>query len=404
MNIKISLTNIQLFLFYSLIFLLPFGQLIKLPLNILQINIYATDIIIVFLLIFWGLSLLKRQKKLVFSKFGRPIVAFMTVSSFSLILAFPNYSTNELFISSLYFLRWVSYAGLFFFIISNFSSSNSFKKSKAVYNLLIVTIAFSAFLGLLQYFVIPDVSSLAGLDWDPHYFRLIGTFLDPGYSGFIYLIGLILILAKDKKSLLSYEYPIFFILYLAMVLTYSRSVYLAYFTVLLITAWFKKSKQFLLLSIIILMTSIALLPRPGGEGVRLERTSTATARINNWQQSLDLITKKPVFGYGFNTLRYTQRDLGFLAEESWKQSHSGAGLDSSFLYILSTTGVFGFIVYLWLLTMFFKTDFKKCNIFIKGFVVALISHSLFNNSLFYSFIMIYFWIITGMAAVIRNYK
>jgi O-antigen ligase len=146
------------------------------------------------------------------------------------------------------------------------------------------------------------------------------------------------------------------------------------------------------------------LPRPGGEGVRLERTSTATARINNWQQSLDLITKKPVFGYGFNTLRYTQRDLGFLAEESWKQSHSGAGLDSSFLYILSTTGVFGFIVYLWLLTMFFKTDFKKCNIFIKGFVVALISHSLFNNSLFYSFIMIYFWIITGMAAVIRNYK
>jgi len=337
MNIKISLTNIQLFLFYSLIFLLPFGQLIKLPLNILQINIYATDIIIVFLLIFWGLSLLKRQKKLVFSKFGRPIVAFMTVSSFSLILAFPNYSTNELFISSLYFLRWVSYAGLFFFIISNFSSSNSFKKSKAVYNLLIVTIAFSAFLGLLQYFVIPDVSSLAGLDWDPHYFRLIGTFLDPGYSGFIYLIGLILILAKDKKSLLSYEYPIFFILYLA------------YFTVLLITAWFKKSKQFLLLSIIILMTSIALLPRPGGEGVRLERTSTATARINNWQQSLDLITKKPVFGYGFNTLRYTQRDLGFLAEESWKQSHSGAGLDSSFLYILSTTGVFGFIVYL---TMF----------------------------------------------------
>ena len=41
-----------------------------------------------------------------------------------------------------------------------------------------------------------------------------------------------------------------------------------------------------------------MLPRPGGEGVRLGRTASTLARVDNFRESLEIFTNNPVFGVG----------------------------------------------------------------------------------------------------------
>jgi len=62
---------------------------------------------------------------------------------------------------------------------------------------------------------------------------------------------------------------------------------------------------------------------------------------------LRIIKDNPLFGVGFNSLRFMKRDYGFLNQD-WQESHSGAGVDSSVLFVWATTGVFGLGIYLWL--------------------------------------------------------
>jgi len=50
------------------------------------------------------------------------------------------------------------------------------------------------------------------------------------------------------------------------------------------------------------------------------------------------------FGVGYDTLRYVQRDYGFLDIDSL-YNHAASGSDSSLLYILATTGIFGLVIF-----------------------------------------------------------
>ena len=137
--------------------------------------------------------------------------------------------------------------------------------------------------------------------------------------------------------------------------------------------------------------TILLLPRPGGEGVRLERTTSSLARLENWKKGLEIIKDQPLFGVGFNTLRYAQKDYGFLTS-NWRKTHAGAGLDSSLLFVWATTGLTGLIVFLY----FLKGVFKTKSLVIKASLLALIAHSFFNNTLFYPWVIIWFWLILGL--------
>ena len=41
---------------------------------------------------------------------------------------------------------------------------------------------------VFNYFIFPDVRSLAVDQWDPHYYRLVGSLLDPGFTGIILVL------------------------------------------------------------------------------------------------------------------------------------------------------------------------------------------------------------------------
>ncbi len=388
--------KIILWLFYAYLILFPLGQLLRIPpqsTKLSEVHFFLTDVAAACMVVLWlGWKWFKKSKFLV-PPLTKPILLFATCCLLSLLVNTSLLSGREELIAGLYLVRWVVYAGLYFVIydlihnpkikISNFKIQ--------IPNLLIGVGVATATLGLLQYIFIPDTRFLEKYGWDPHLYRVIGTFFDPGFLGAILVLTLILIVALDweKKNRLLIFAGI--IVYLALALTYSRASYLAYLTGMGTIAWFKKSPKFFLTVFLVGAVTVFLLPRPEGEGVRLERESTIKYRIINWKQSLTIAQKNPVFGVGFNAYRYAQRRYGFLDIPEWQVTHAGAGADSSLLFILATTGIVGISFYLWLWWKIFKTR----GLIILASAFALLVHSTFVNSLLYPWLMAWMWILLG---------
>jgi O-antigen ligase len=124
-----------------------------------------------------------------------------------------------------------------------------------------------------------------------------------------------------------------------------------------------------------------------GNTVKLTRETSSLARITNWQESIVLIEKAPGFGYGFDTLRYLH------PSNSVVPSKAAAGLDSSILFVLATTGIIGLAAYLYLWIAMLLAG-KKSVVFLAS-SAALLVHSVFLNSLFYPWVMIWMWILVG---------
>lgn len=399
--------KIFLALIISLFIIFPFGQLNRFPLASIglelskypEANLYLLDLVVAGIGGCWLVSKLMRKKRPTFPLLTKPIFLFSVIAFLSLVFNSPLLSSGEVVVAGLYLFRWFVYA-LFYFALFDLLKSREGRKAgleKLLPNLLISAGVVSAGLGLLQYFLIPNLKFLKYLNWDPHYYRLVGTFLDPAFLGMILVFTLILLAGRLKKFPTLLGYLLFGLVYLALALTYSRSSYLAYLAGMGFIGWVKKAPAFLIVVILIGGLTLMVLPQPAGEGGQLARTYTIEARIRNWQQSAKIAGDNLLLGVGFNAYRYAQRDYGFL-KEGWKASHAGAGADSSFLFVLATTGIFGFVAYLW----FWREVMRISSLEVRASGLALITHSFFNNSLFYVWIMIWFW--TLLAAYQEKFK
>ncbi|MCX6816554.1 MAG: O-antigen ligase family protein [Candidatus Beckwithbacteria bacterium] len=334
-------------LIYLLFVCLAFGQLEKFSFA----PLYLHDLIIVCIL-------LLNHKAL---NFPKPVWFFLAACFLSLILAVFKLSFPTVLYSSLYLVRFASYAGLYPVI-------KSIKLNLKPW-LLSFGLTVAGF-GLLQYLFLPDTRFLASLNWDDHYFRVISTLADPAFVGAILVLTLILIALKFKS-----RWYLGLPVLVALFLTYSRSSYLSLLAAILGYAILKKKFKFLLLALVFL--ALPFLPRPGGEGVKLERLFSVTQRLENYQAGLRIIKSAPLFGLGFNTLRFYRQDF---------VSHAAAGLDNSFLFVAATSGLVGLLAYLNLLRFLWKKS-----LLVKISLVALIVHSFFQNTLFYPFVMIWLW-------------
>lgn len=381
-----------------LILSLPFGQLTRISIFRPEVHFYLHDLMIVFLII-WGLIKKKFNLKKIFKgNLTKPILAFFIVGLFSLLVNFHKHQTLQIFISSLYLWRWFFYAFVYWFCLEL-----SPRSKPKFYKLLIYASLALAVFGFIQYFFYPDFRAFEAYHWDPHYYRLLSTLLDPGFTGMIFVLGLILLVCYHWKEFQKFKiniyHLIFLIIYAALALTYARSAYLAYLVGFLVISLKKKTPRLFLFLLLLGIVTVWLLPRPGGEGVRLERTTSIEARLINWQQGFKIISNNPVFGVGFDTLRYVQKDYGFLGED-WQYSHAGAGLDSSLLFVLATTGLVGFLVYLW----FLKVALGGKSLIIEASLIALITHSFFNNTFFYPWVVLWLWIILALEEIKGNKK
>ncbi len=177
-------------------------------------------------------------------------------------------------------------------------------------------------------------------------------------------------------------------------MTYSRSSYAAFGVAAVYLAI--RMKQWKVMFALVVFTGLVfIIPRTSGNTLSLLRPDSTLARVGNWQESINLIVKAPVFGYGFDTLRFLAPASGVIP------SKAAAGLDSSILFILATTGIVGLCAYLFLITSMIRADTRALGPVFAASISALLVHSLFVNSLFYPWVMIWIWILAGVTTYDR---
>jgi O-antigen ligase len=157
----------------------------------------------------------------------------------------------------------------------------------------------------------------------------------------------------------------------------------------------KKFKKLLFLVAGFIVIAL-LLPTAKNHSIELFRTFSAIARIENYQTTLQIFSKSPVFGIGYNNMCLAyQKYIGFQDFSS----HSCSGSDSSLLMVLATTGVIGFMIFLNSVKRIAdNVKHSSYLVLLSACFSALLIHSLFSNSLFYSWIMGYFVVLLAVVA------
>lgn len=344
------------------------GQLVRLPVG--QGAITLLDLVVIFSIIF-------NLNKINFKKipfFVKAAFLFMGVAALSLLLSPLQLDLAQRTISFSYLLRFGSYI-MFGWIFKD-----------RLMEILKLSGLSLAVLGLLQFIIFPDLGSLKTLGWDPHYFRVVSTFLDPNFIGAFLVLTLILL----RKS-----YAGFTIVYLALLLTFSRSSYLMFLASGVLLAFFKESKKLFIATVILFLilllafqiyVSLVAIPR------NISREKSASSRLSAWEQGLKLWQKYPLLGVGFNAYRYGLKEMN-LGDEQFLKSHGASGNDASLLHVAATTGAIGLFVYLYFIFSLFKSSYPKNPVLLSA-LGGLLIHSLFSNSLFYPPILAWIMLIS----------
>lgn len=402
---------------------IPLGQLGKLPGLPEGLNVYITDLLVGVTVGWWLLYSLLVKKSIKTDKTGAAIIVFGFTALISLIAGTRFLvSSDELLVSVSYLVRWFVYAGLYFVVLDSRLRGNDKLKGFLIFSGVLLALA-----GFLQLLFFPDWSQFSYLGWDPHKNRLLSTFFDPNFTGIylVLIINLILLdvfyvrakeqqrLSREPKhsgELSTPEYlrsKIILLLCLlfcstALLLTFSRSAWLAMAVSIFVWGIFKWHKL-LFGAVLVAFLAYFAVPRvqtriAGG----FDPDDSAKLRFQSWNQTWQIAKENLPLGVGFNTFRYVQAEKGYF---DWRQplgGHSGAGSDSSLLFVLATTGVFGFFTYLYILLSksweYFKSKLggekmTSRGVLIVSITAALLMNSLFINSLFYPAVMVFYWVI-----------
>lgn len=342
------------------------GQLVRIPIG--QGAITLLDLVV---FSFVSINLGKINfKKMPF--FAKGAFLFIAVASLSLLLTPLQLEPQEWIVSFSYLLRFSFYI-MFGWIF----------KSHLIEILKLSGVAL-AILGLVQFIIFPDLSFLSVLGWDPHYFRIVSTFLDPNFTA-AFLVLTLLLLRKNYAS--------FALVYIALLLTFSRSGYSMFFVSFTAMAIFLKSWRLqiittglfaLLLLGFFIYTQTISLPR------NINRTESAAFRINTWQEGFKLFSQNPLTGIGFNAYRYGLKKYNLTDQQSLT-SHGSGSNDSSLLFVAATTGILGLFAFGYFLFSLVKSNYLQNRKLIFPALAGLLFHSFFANSLFFPPILL--WLI-----------
>lgn len=348
--------------FILTVFLFSLGQLGRISFFNQQINFYLYE---VFLVINFGLLLIKYKLAPLHKFFikNRWALIFVLILLGTYVFNLYNFSWPQNLVALLYLLRLIVYP-IYFIYLNQYFQQN--RKSRSflsfAFGYLLVS---SLIIGFTQYFLYPNLRNLKYLGWDEHYYRMFGQFLDTSTSGAIY--GLLFIAVLTSKKFNRIKVFLLPLTFSAILLTFSRLSFIALIITCLI--FFVKNKLFKYLVVFLLFFSlmVVLLPKPAGEGVNLLRTATLESRIKDNTAGFNYWLKSPLFGFGYNRIRYLQPQSEF-------NLHSGAAFSSSYLIILIGAGIFGLLIFLKLLF-----DLRKINFFSYYGIIFLGTVSLGDN-------------------------
>lgn len=392
--------NITKPLFLLSLILFPIGEVIRIPL-IKDVIVKPFDIAVGLTTLSYMFSSI-RPRSYPKTSLAFPIVAFILISVFSLLINLHYLSFNQFLASVSYVIRWAAYAGIFF-VVSSFDPQ--FKKRLILWLTFVGSIIL--LLGFIQYIFYPDLRNLYYLGWDEHLYRLFSTFLDPNFAGVFLVLFLLYLfslyqLIKEVKEKIGVRI-LSMLTFVGILLTYSRSALVmlivgsAIFLVLQ-----KKFKIVLGLGVILVVFVLASIQFASSEGTNLLRTASSISRIDSAKDAIRIIKSNPILGSGFNAYRYALYKRSLQNPTSALEQHANSSPDTSILFVLATTGVVGLAAYLYLYFVILKNTlgiFKKGNIlglYVFSCMIGLMFNSIFINSLFYPFIMFWMWTTVGL--------
>jgi hypothetical protein len=361
----------------SLLLVFAGGELGRIQLN-QYLTIYLHDFLVITYLLFNFRELkiiIQNLKKI--KKFNKKIFLLLFFNIFAAVV-FAIWQKQFIFNSLLYLARAIAYFVFILLLKKNFGQ----KKIVHVFlqaSLLMLILAF------IQYFFLPDLTSLYYLGFDDHFYRLAGPLLDPNFTGLILVLNWLYY--TNHTQLKKENIFLSLIFLIALALSYSRASYLS--LMLAGSYLFFHSQQaqrrLISISLVLFVIFIPLLPKKsGGEGVKLERTSSINARIISAQQSLNNNQGLAIiFGQGPFHPHYQVNKEDLISHARFA--------DNFLIFLYNGFGIFGTCLIIILLTREVHKQTRKDRHWQLGLLIALLTHSLFNNNLSQAFINLLFW-------------
>ena len=330
------------------------------------------------------------------------IFLFIIVGLFSMVINSGGFSLYQIFVSFLYPLRF-----LFLFMIFPLVKIQTLRFKKILGKILIFDGIVITVLGFLQFLFYPSLRNLYYLGWDEHLYRLFSTFLDPNFTGIFlvififYLLSLTFPLKKEKMKINIFFVTSIILSSVALFLTYSRGALGAFLLVSSVFIFLNKKKYILVLLMCALMVFLFQLNTVRSEGTNILRMTSVKARIGSSFFAATIIKDHPIFGVGFNSYKYVVEKYNSSKNFPINKfpSHASAP-DNSFLFVLATTGMLGFVPYMLFWYKILKEKFinfeKADNMLIIASIAVLFISSFFVNALFYTPIMLWFLSLLGL--------
>jgi len=381
--------------FYITLFFLSLNQLSVLSKSG-GVSVYLFDISVILFSLLGTLYFLILKKSFKIPRYAYLYILFLLPAGISLFLSSIELPTHKILTGFFYLLRYFSYL-LSGVVVYNMVDKKILSK-KMVESTFILTGLFIAIAGFIQLVILPDFTILdPSLGWDPHKNRLASTFFDPNFVGAYFVICIAVLLErifpdKSTKGISKasfYTYFCLIVILIGLILTFSRSAWGMLGIVVLAYGIFR-SKALLFVAFFTAFMAYFAIPRVQ---TRISGTTdpadSASLRIVSWGNTVKIIKDNIWTGVGFNTFRYAQENYGFLTPDQ-DEMHSGAGSDSSLLFVLATTGIFGFLTYL---AAFVFPVIDSCKnrysgwLVIFSILIGLLMESQFINSLFYPQVM-----------------
>jgi O-antigen ligase len=343
---------------------------------------------------------------------------FAAVGLGSALYAVPRFGLApfELFVSLSYLARWLTYFGVYLFIINTVTAD----QVPAIWSTLLrVMLVFAAF-GVFQAAFLPGFAQIvypesrAYIDWDPQGHRLVSTVLEPNIAASMIVLILLVQLSQIAfGARIRWWQPI--LLLTALALTLSRSGLLglvAGIGFILVARGI--SVRLIKMFGAILFLSIALLPRliafaqVYGKFEMGAGTSAGT-RIAAWILAVEAIAAHPFIGVGFNTYGYFNASKGLILRGA-----ASYGSDGGLLFATVMTGLVGLAFYLLMLAAVVRrcrsiwrdelrpSGERGLALGTAAGVIAICVHSLFVNSMFTTFVMELMWVTWGLTFVMAR--
>ena len=361
----------------------------------------VTDIsVIVTVFIFFIYSLFSKRKIYLARNVSYFFIIFVSCALLSLTLALNSFTISEVASGALFLLRFIFYFAIAIVTLNIVQKKEIERWLKVI---LALGATFSIF-GLLQLLVLPDLRFLSNFGWDPHLNRLVSSLIDPNFTG-----GLIVLFTVVSLSLYVFKKNTFYLILsllfiIPLILTFSRSSYLALMTAI-VAIGIIKSPRLLLALLVVFLFLITAVPKSRERVISaFTLDETARSRIESWHLAYSFFSDNYLFGVGFNTFRFAQIKSGSFSVDNPEGGHSGSGADSSILLVAATTGIIGLLSFSLFLAAIFKgalTGVGKNYLKLISFasITSLIVHSQFVNSLFFPQIMVVFWFLLGLSYV-----